>query len=156
MASVDVILSTKLPYSRFKRLPGRQRQIMQSDGRDALREAGREIACGLWPGLRSGGVPSLDIPLSHCAALQDTAVDAATVTSIMVTIGYPEDWAASKKRNRAFLDRFPDLGATLDVAFVRTFHASEPLGKVFFFSGRLCAEDFAGKFEAAPRVLASS
>jgi hypothetical protein len=59
-----------------------------------------------------------------------------------VTFGLPDEWESFKKRHGIFLDRFHNLKAVLKVAFVRTMTDCEPLDRVIFFSGRLCAEEF--------------
>jgi hypothetical protein len=61
--------------------------------------------------------------------------------ALEVTFGLPTEWESFKDRHVLFLDRFHNLEAALRIAFVRTMTGSEPLDRVIFFSGRLCAEE---------------
>ncbi|MBZ5598435.1 MAG: DUF5677 domain-containing protein [Acidobacteriia bacterium] len=56
--------------------------------------------------------------------------------------GFPEEWEDFAKRHRLFLERFPNLVAALNTAFIRRATLSEHIDKFIFFYGRLCCEDF--------------
>jgi hypothetical protein len=56
--------------------------------------------------------------------------------------GFPEEWEDFEQRHRLFLERFPNIVAALNTAFIRTATLSEPIDKFVFFYGRLCCEDF--------------
>src|SRR5439155_26675809 len=56
--------------------------------------------------------------------------------------GFPEEWKDFEKRHRLLLERFPNLVAALNTAFIRRATLSEHIDKFIFFYGRLCCEDF--------------
>jgi hypothetical protein len=58
------------------------------------------------------------------------------------TRGFPEEWNDFEERHRLFLERFPNLVAALNTAFIRRATLSEHIDKFVFFYGRLCCEDF--------------
>jgi hypothetical protein len=57
-------------------------------------------------------------------------------------VGIPEEWENFGQRHGRFLERFQDLEAAINTAFVRTIEISIPLDRIIYFSGRLCAEEF--------------
>jgi hypothetical protein len=61
---------------------------------------------------------------------------------VEVTFGLPGEWDSFKVRHALFLERFHSVEVALKLAFDRTLSGSEPLDKVIFFSGCLCAEEF--------------
>lgn len=60
----------------------------------------------------------------------------------VVGFGYAEEWRDFVERHSEFLNRFPNLKAALDIAFIRTVKSKEPTDRVIFFLGRICVEDF--------------
>jgi hypothetical protein len=58
------------------------------------------------------------------------------------TCGFPEEWDDFEKRHRVFIERFPNIVAALNTAFIRRATLSEHIDKFVFFYGRLCCEDF--------------
>jgi len=63
-------------------------------------------------------------------------------TSQKFSCGFPEEWQDFEKRHRLFLERFPNLVAALNTAFIRRATLSEHIDKFIFLYGRLCCEDF--------------
>jgi hypothetical protein len=60
----------------------------------------------------------------------------------IVGVGDREEWEYFKGRHKAFLDRSGALIAALKAAFIRTGVTAEPVDRIIFFLGRVCAEDF--------------
>jgi hypothetical protein len=56
--------------------------------------------------------------------------------------GFPEEWKDFEQRHRLFLERFPNIVAALNTAFIRSATLSELIDKFVFFYGRLSCEDF--------------
>jgi hypothetical protein len=59
-----------------------------------------------------------------------------------VTFGFQEEWQDFERRNRPFLERFPRLEKTLQMAFGRDAKLGEPIDKFILMFGRVCVEDF--------------
>ena len=59
-----------------------------------------------------------------------------------VQFGFEEEWAEFAKTNPIFMQRFTNLRTALDTALTRTEATREPVDRVVYFCGRLCAEDF--------------
>ncbi len=59
-----------------------------------------------------------------------------------VTFGFQEEWQDFERRNRRFLERFPRLEKTLQMAFGRDAKLGEPIDKFILMIGRVCVEDF--------------
>lgn len=57
-------------------------------------------------------------------------------------VGLPEEQQRFKERHRAFLEKHQSLITALDTAFIRKWTTAEPVDRVIFYLGRLCAEDF--------------
>lgn len=60
----------------------------------------------------------------------------------VIQFGLPDEWIEFAKAHKLFLERFPNLKDSLNIAFVRQGVISDPVDRMVFFSGRLCAEDF--------------
>ena len=56
--------------------------------------------------------------------------------------GLRQEWTHFAESHRLFLERYPNLQLELETAFIRTGTTSEPVDRLVFFGGRLCAEDF--------------
>ncbi|MGH9328629.1 MAG: DUF5677 domain-containing protein [Terriglobia bacterium] len=56
--------------------------------------------------------------------------------------GRPDEWDQFAKRHGLFLERFPNLKAAFDTAFLRRGKIDRSVDSVVFFLGRLCVEDF--------------
>jgi hypothetical protein len=77
--------------------------------------------------------------------------------------GFPEEWVDFERRNALFLERFSNLRAAIEIAFIRDARLSEPIDKFVLMSGRVCYEDFAeillccgnGCGQAAQKLLRS-
>jgi hypothetical protein len=59
-----------------------------------------------------------------------------------VQFGLPDEWEHFATSHHLFLERFPKLKEAMNIALIRQGTTSEPVDRVVFFSGRLCAEDF--------------
>ncbi len=59
-----------------------------------------------------------------------------------VQFGLPDEWEQFGRSHLLFLERFPNLKEAMNIALIRQGTTSEPVDRVVFFSGRLCAEDF--------------
>ncbi len=57
-------------------------------------------------------------------------------------VGLPEEQQHFKERHRVFLKRHQSLITALNSAFIRKGTTAEPVDRVIFYLGRLCAEDF--------------
>lgn len=60
----------------------------------------------------------------------------------VIQFGIPNEWVEFAENHKLFLERFPNLKEAMSVAFIRKGATSEPVDRIVFFSGRLCAEDF--------------
>ena len=59
-----------------------------------------------------------------------------------LVVGIPEEWEHFRLRHGRFLERFQNLEAAINIAFVRKIAVSETLDRIIYFTGRLCAEEF--------------
>jgi hypothetical protein len=56
--------------------------------------------------------------------------------------GFPDQWKEFRERNGLFLARLPNLQATMDLAFRRSFTPKGPEDIAIYSLGRLCTEEF--------------
>ena len=63
-------------------------------------------------------------------------------TDTQIIFGIPDEWKSFEQRNLLFFERFPNLRAALNTAFIRTGFTMEPIDRFVFFCERLCCEDF--------------
>ena len=59
-----------------------------------------------------------------------------------LVFGFQEEWRDFEKRNARFLQRFPNLGKAIDLAFLRMLHTSEPIDRFVLTYGKVCVQDF--------------
>jgi uncharacterized protein DUF5677 len=59
-----------------------------------------------------------------------------------VQFGISVEWEHFSEAHKLFFERFPNLQAALNIAFIRVGETSELVDRVVFFGGRLCAEEF--------------
>jgi hypothetical protein len=52
--------------------------------------------------------------------------------------GIPRQWDEFAENHRLFLERFPNLQAALNMAFIRKITSAEQVDVVVFLGGRLC------------------
>src|SRR5690349_21169863 len=62
--------------------------------------------------------------------------------AIKLIFGFQEEWGKFETRNRAFLEAFPRLQKTLELACSRNAQLTEPIDKFVLMFGRVCVEDF--------------
>jgi hypothetical protein len=63
-------------------------------------------------------------------------------TDTQIIFGIPDEWKSFEQRNLLFFERFPNLRAALNTAFIRTGFTMEPINRFVSFYERLCCEDF--------------
>ncbi|MDO8432187.1 MAG: DUF5677 domain-containing protein [Candidatus Binatus sp.] len=59
-----------------------------------------------------------------------------------MTFGRPDEQRSFVESHKLFFERFPNLAATMNLAFVRTMTNSGLADAVVFYLGRLCTDDF--------------
>jgi hypothetical protein len=62
--------------------------------------------------------------------------------TLKAQFGLPQEWNHFAESHGLFLEHWQNLRLALETAFIRTGTTSEPVDRVVFFAGRLCAEDF--------------
>jgi len=69
--------------------------------------------------------------------------NAQSNSHLELIVGIPEEWKNFRQRHGRFLERFQNLEAALNTAFVRIIEKPNSLlDRIIFLSGRLCAEEF--------------
>jgi hypothetical protein len=59
-----------------------------------------------------------------------------------LTFGDRKEWKDFERRNRLFIERYPQLQKAIEIAFNRNTAFEEPIDRFIFMFGRLCVEDF--------------
>lgn len=66
----------------------------------------------------------------------------STNANRQLIIGFQEEWKDFEQRNTLFMERFPRLKSTVDLAFSRDAQFSEPIDRFVMIYGGVCFQDF--------------